>query len=193
VGIFRLSQSTVIATLKSRTSCAQLGDPPPTADQLQTLFEVAFRAADHRQLKPWRFLVVEGEGLSRLGELFLSARQHNFPAPTPEECARLLALPRRAPMIVVAISSIKEDPKVPEVEQLLSAGAAVQNMLNAAFAQGLGAIWRTGDLAFNRQVATGLGLADSERIVAFLYLGTPKVPPRAPPPADIKNHVSHWP
>ncbi|MGD9662808.1 MAG: nitroreductase [Porticoccaceae bacterium] len=179
--------------LHNRTSCAQLEAPAPSEAQLEVLFKAAFRAADHRQLKPWRFLVIEDAGLNALGELFLSAKDKAGSQLTEEDRIRTRSLPKRAPMVIVAIASIREDPKVPATEQLLATAAAVQNMLNAAFAMGLGAIWRTGDLAENPDVATGLGLASNEKMVAFLYLGTPKIPFRLPPAPDIKNHVSQWP
>jgi len=188
-----LQNQEFIDGLCSRTSCAQLSAPAPTKAQLDMLFKAAFRAADHRQLKPWRFLVIEGSGLDDLGELFLSAKIRFAGQLSKEDCERTLSLPRRAPMVIVAIASIKEDPKVPQIEQMLATGAAVQNMLNAAFAMGLGAIWRTGDFADNSDVANGLGLASNEKIIAFLYLGTPKIPLRTPPVADIKNHVAIWP
>jgi nitroreductase len=77
----------------------------------------------------------------------------------------------RAPTIVVVIACVKDHPKIPQIEQVISAGAAAQNMLTAAYAQGLGAIWRTGDMAYDAICSAGLGLAVNEQIVGFLYLG----------------------
>jgi nitroreductase len=182
-----------IQTLIQRTSCAQLEEPAPSAENLALLFKAAGRAADHRNLKPWRFLVIQDDGLDALGHLFMSAWQKDTPDLTPEDKQRALALPRRAPMIVVAIANIQDDPKVPEIEQLLATGAAVQNMLNAAYALGLGAIWRTGAMASNIHVAEGLGLATNERLIGFLYLGTPKIPLRIASEPEIDTFVSHWP
>lgn len=183
----------VIDVLRQRTSCGQLEAPGPSPDQLNTLFEVAFRAADHHQLRPWRFLVIEGDALPQLGQLFLASQEKQQTNLSPEEKNRLLALPLRAPMVITVVASVQDNPKVPANEQLLATGAAVQNMLNAAFAMGLGAIWRTGYLAYDPDVAEGLGLSANEHIVAFLYLGTPKVPAKLPPLVEIKNHVKHWP
>ncbi|MFA5632857.1 MAG: nitroreductase [Porticoccaceae bacterium] len=183
----------LIDLLRKRVSCGQLGAPGTSQEQLDLIFEAAFRAADHRNLKPWRFLVVEGDGLDKLGEAFL-ASQEAVAGPLSEDLRqRALALPRRAPTIIIAAAHIQDDPKVPEIEQLLSTGAAVQNMLNAAHALGLGAMWRTGELAFNRHLAQTLGFADNEKIVAFLYLGTPKTVPAVPSPPPQKNHVRRWP
>jgi nitroreductase len=78
----------------------------------------------------------------------------------------------RAPTIIVVVACIKQHPRVPEIEQLISAGAAAQNMLNAAYALDLGAIWRTGDIAYDSTFSKKLGLDANEKIVGFLYLGT---------------------
>lgn len=189
----RLEPNLAVQTLINRVSCAQLGDPAPSKEQMELIFKAAARAPDHRNLKPWRYLVIEGEGLIRLGELYQSSMLEADPALPEDKKARALSLPMRAPMIVVAIATITEDPKVPVIEQMLSAGAGVQNMLSAAYALGLGAIWRTGDLAFNPNVAEGLGLKSNERILGFIYLGTPKVPFRKAAEVDVESFVSRWP
>jgi len=182
-----------IEQIKQRTSCAQLGEPPPSKNQLDTLYEVAFRAADHRQLKPVRFLEIQGVGLDTLGDLFARAKKAAQPDLSADDEARARSLPGRAPLIIAVIASYHEDPKVPRIEQVLSAGASVQNMLNAAYAMGLGVIWRTGDLAFNSDVTGGLGVGENEELIGFLYLGTPKVGFRTPPKYDYQKHVKQWP
>lgn len=189
----KLEPNLTVQTLINRVSCAQLGDPAPSAEQLELIFKAAARAPDHRNLKPWRYMVVQGEGLNELGKLYQSAMLKANPELLDDKKQRALILPLRAPMIIVAIASIVEDPKVPEIEQVLATGAGVQNMLNAAFAMGLGAIWRTGDLAFNPYVAAGLGLAKTERIIGFIYLGTPKVAFRKVGNIETESFVSHWP
>jgi len=181
-----------IELLKTRTSCAQLTEPKPTAQQLEVLYEVAFRAADHRLLKPVRFLEIEGQGLDRLGELFVHARKVADPQLDSEAIAKARAMPKRAPMIIAAIACMHDDDKVPDVEQLLSAGASVQNMLNAAYGLGLGAIWRTGELAYDDIVTDGLGLESHEQLIGFLYLGTPRAGFRDAPAYDWQKHIKQW-
>jgi nitroreductase len=188
-----LNSSPVIEALIQRSSCAHLTDPAPSADEMALLYKAAGRAADHRNLKPWRFLEISGKGLDQLGQLFLESWQKTAVDLPEESRNRALALPRRAPLIVVAIASIHEDPKVPEIEQVLATGAAVQNLLNAAYALGLGAIWRTGDFAFNPNVAEGLGLAVNERLIGFIYLGTPNIPLRVAAEPEPRDFVSVWP
>lgn len=188
-----MSDSSALDILKNRVSCGKLTEPGPSPDQLNALKQVAVRAADHRLLRPWRFLVVEGEARRRLGELFVQAREAAGETLDDKQKEKLRAKPLRAPTLIVAIASCVDDPKVPAVEQILSAGAAVQNMLNAAYAMGLGAMWRTGAPAYDSHVKAGLGLGPAEQVVGFLYLGTPSVTQKPPPDINTDDYFELWP
>ena len=151
-----------LEVLHNRVSVPSLQAPAPSGQVLANIQRAAMRAADHRLLRPWRFLVIEGEGLDRLGQLFVAAKTPAGETLPAEEQEKWAGKPLRAPMIVVAIACCQDDPKVPEVEQLISAGCAVQNMLNAAHAQEVGAMWRTGGFAYDPMVKEGLGLTENE-------------------------------
>lgn len=179
-------------TLLKRVSHARLGEPAPSAEQLDRLFRVALRAPDHGQLRPWRFLTVEGDARVQLGELFARALNAEQPDATPEALAKARAMPMRAPTLVVAIACLQDHPKVPEIEQMLAAGCAAFGVVQGAFVEGLGAMWRTGAMAFDPVVREGLGLAASERIVGFIYLGTPIGELRQPVALDPADFVSAW-
>ena len=159
-------------TLFSRKSHNKLTDPAPSRSDMEDLFKAALRAPDHALLKPWRYLVFQGESLIKLGELFAQATIAIDKEVSYEKLEKLKAKPLRAPMVVVSIVAIKEHKKVPEVEQILSAGAGVQNLLMAAHFKGIGAIWRTGGLAFNDELMKLLELESNEQITGFIYLGT---------------------
>ncbi len=176
--------------LLNRVSAPRLTEPAPDQLQRQVLFRAALRAPDHGQLRPWRFLTVEGSARNRLGELFASALGADVP---PEALAKALAMPLRAPLMVIVIARVQESAKVPAQEQVLAAGCATHGILLAAHAQGIGAVWRTGDMAYNARVAKGLGLADNEQIIAFLYLGTPERELRTPQDIAIDEFVQAWP
>ncbi|UTW45703.1 nitroreductase family protein [bacterium SCSIO 12696] len=178
--------------LQNRVSTPRLSAPSPSSEALQNIKQAAMRAADHRMLRPWRFLVIEGEGLTRLGQLFVAAKTPEGETLSADQQALWACKAQRAPMIIVAIASCKDDEKVPEIEQIISAGCCVQNMLNAAFAQGVGAVWRTGDFAYHRAVRNGLGVDDHEKIVGYLYLGTPEGRQKAVPEVDTEQFFSNW-
>ncbi|BFM12031.1 nitroreductase family protein [Simiduia litorea] len=182
-----------ITALTQRVSAPKLIEPAPSIVQLDSIRRSALRAADHGNLRPWRFLEVTGQGLIALGDLYLAAGLATCADLNDAQQLRLKSLPLRAPMIIVAIAKTQEHPKVPRDEQLLSAGCTVQNMLSAAFALGLGAFWRTGDMALDSFVAKGLGLDVGEQIVGFLYLGSVDGPMKQAPELDPIDFFQVWP
>jgi len=178
--------------LVSRSSVGILQAPAPTPEVLEKAFAAALRAPDHRMLRPWRFMTIQGEGLHALGELFVAASQAVKPELDETERARLRQMPLRAPMIVVAISHFTDDAKVPGWEQMLATGAAVQNFMIALHAQGFGTMWRTGPLAENARIKEGLGLDANDMIVGFVYVGTPGSEKKITP-LDTSTFVRSWP
>lgn len=182
-----------LSALHNRVSMPRLTGPAPTPEQQEAIFRAALRAPDHAWLRPWRFLVLEGESLEKLGELFQAAALERTGDPASREVLRARELPLRAPMIIVAISSPRAHPKVPEAEQDMSCAVAVGNMLLAAHALGLGAVWRTGDPARDPVVTQGLGLASGEKIIAFLYLGQSLGDGKAVPQLDSRDFFRRWP
>jgi nitroreductase len=182
-----------IEALTSRRSPPKLVEPAPSDAQLSEMLNAAIRAPDHGRLRPWRFIVVRGAARERLGQVWADALKARAPDVPADVVQREAQKPMRAPMIVAVAAEIAEGHKIPVVEQLLAAGAATQNILLAAHAMGFGAMWRTGDGAYDAHVKEALGLKASDAIVGFLYLGTPAG--RTPIPPDepgVKNFVREW-
>lgn len=182
-----------ISALHNRISVNLLDSPGPSSEQLSNIFKAGLRACDHKNLRPWKFLLIEGDARHKFGELMASVKENSSPG---GECAdelkiKLRTKPLRAPTIIVVVADIKVHDKVPELEQILSAGAAAQMMMTAAYAQGLGAIWRSGSLMFERSMHQGLGLTPSQKIVGFLYIGQIKACKKAPE-LDVGDFVEIW-
>lgn len=156
----------------TRRSIAQLTLPVPDEQVLTRAFEAAGSAPDHRLLRPWRYLTIQGDALGMLGELFYQAMLAANPERAAQEQSKLRQMPLRAPMIIVAILKRQEQAKVPDWEQWLSLGASVQNLLLTLHAEGFAAMWRTGDLTGLSAVKQGLGLMAGEEIGGFIYVGT---------------------
>ena len=114
------------------------------------------------------------------------------PAISPEMLERERQKYRRAPMIIVAAARPGPTDKIPEIEQLLSAGAAAQNVLLAAHALGYGAMWRTGALAYDDDVKSILGLERSDKIIGFIYMGTPVAAPPAQKRPEPSEFAFNW-
>jgi nitroreductase len=178
--------------LLNRNSAPRLCEPGPSADELKDMVRAAVRAPDHAWLRPWRFLAIQGERRADFG----SVLQHALIARNPEadDRAREKAenSPFRAPLVLVVVTRFSEHPKVPLVEQRMSAACAAHAILLAAQALEYAGVWRTGNAAFDRSVMTELGLAEDEEITGFLYLGTRDGPSKTIPPLDPDDFLSQW-
>lgn len=186
-----MTDSQSLEKLLSRQSHNKLEAPAPTQEQLDVMFNAALRAPDHALLKPWRYRVFSGEGLDKLGQYFVDATLKVEPDTDEQKLEKIKKKPQRAPMVVVASVYLQSHPKVPHVEQILSTGASVQNLLMAAHFQGVGAMWRTGSMAFNQHLMDLLGLEDDEAIVGFIYLGKEVGEKRKLRPFDVAEFVSY--
>ncbi len=178
--------------ISTRSSIGLLTEPAPGPDIIRQALAAALRAPDHRTLRPWRFLTIQGNGLGALGDLFLQAGRAKNPDLSEAEADKLNKMPQRAPLIIVAVTRLQADAKVPEWEQILSTGAAVQNLLLALHDQGFAAMWRTGDLASSAVVKSGLGLLDTDLIAGFIYVGTAGTEKKITP-LNVADFVSVWP
>lgn len=180
-----------LTALTTRVSPAALDAPGPSADALQKILEAAVAAPDHGRMRPWRFLIIEGTARDKFGALLAEALQRRErTAPAGKlDAERKKAL--RAPLIVVVAAAVQPGAKVPEIEQLVSVGAAAQNMLVAAYALGFGGFWRTGAIAYDAAMKRALGLAETDAIIGFLYLGTTKTP-GPPRQNDTASVTRRW-
>ena len=168
----RSSMLRLMETRRSASAKAMTG-PGPDADELDRLLAIAARVPDHGKLVPWRFIVFEDAARERAGEILEARYRELHPTHGEETLAQQRQMFTRAPCVVAVVSSATTDhPKIPEWEQVLSAGAACQNLVIAATAMGYGAQWITGWFAYDAQVLQAFGLGDGERIAGYVYIGT---------------------
>jgi nitroreductase len=165
----------LLLSRRSGSAKAMTG-PGPSPEQLRKILACGARVPDHGKLAPWRFIVFEGEGRARMGELLAEVLQQTEQEQSPER----LALERnrflRAPVVIGVVSRVREAIPIPEWEQMLSAGASCMTMVIAAHTMGFVANWLTEWCAFHPLVQERLGLKAGERIAGFLYIGTSAVP-----------------
>jgi nitroreductase len=179
--------------LLTRSSAARLVAPAPAGEQRERMFRAALRAPDHGRLRPWRFLVVEGEDRKLLGEAMARAMAHHDPTTDAVALSKLRTNPLRAPLLVLPVAHLAAHPKVPESEQLLSVACAAQNILLAAHAAGFGGMWRSGAVTYTEALHRELGLAANERLLGFLYLGTREGASKPLEEPPMGAHVRTWP
>jgi nitroreductase len=176
--------SNSLETLLSRRSVPALllREPGPSQQQIDAAIDAVLRAPDHGGLKPWRFVLIRGAARERLSQLFVRRLQQREPATPPGKVEKARTMPLTAPLVVAVGARLRQDHKVPELEQLLSTAAGVMNLLNAFHAQGFGAIWLTGGNAYDPEIAQALGFDAAERCLGFVYVGS-KSPPASSPPS----------
>jgi len=180
----------VLTALRERRSIGKLGGEVPD-HEIRTLIEAATWAPNHRLTEPWRFVVVRGEARERLGRVWaeiVAKRTHAQGEEREKLLQKEAAKPLRAPVLLIVAVRTDDDPIV-AIEDFAAAAAAVQNLLLAAQALGLGAMWRTGEMVYDPEVRAHLGLEPTDRIVASVYLGRPEMKPPAAQPRESRLNV----
>jgi nitroreductase len=173
-----------LLTTRRSFKAVELAGPAPSSAELDTLLTIASRVPDHGKLTPWRFIVFEGDARLAAGEAIATAFAAKYPDAKPEHVEAERQRLARAPLVVAVVSRAAPHVKIPEWEQVLSAGAAAMNLVLAANALGYGASWITEWYAYDRNVLDALGLAAHERIAGFVHIGKPPgLPEDRPRPA----------
>jgi nitroreductase len=153
----------------------QLGEPGPDHATLLRMLASAVRVPDHGKLVPFRFIRLQREARHALGDLLAARTLHLQPDAADAVVEKDRARFSHAPVIVIVVARLTPGHKVPEQEQLLTAGSVCFALLQAAQALGFGAQWLTGWMAYDAAVAATLGLSADERIAGFIHIGTPKM------------------
>ncbi len=161
----------VFEAIHNRHSQAKVNPDPLPRDLIEKLLDAAVQAPNHYKVRPWRFVVLTGEGRDKLGAVIAASQQEHHPEFPREAFDKTRALPLRAPAVIAVGVDKPGEAKVLEIENVCAAAAAMQNLLLAAHAMGLGAKWRTGEWARDAKVKEFLGFASDQHIIGFIYVG----------------------
>jgi len=174
--------NSAIEVILGRSSTKKFADTAVTREQLELLLTAAVRAPDHGLIAPWRFTILEGDSRKILGNAMASALREKSPDADSEMLEREATKAMRSPTLLVVSAVTQLHAKVPEIEQWVAVGAAIQNLWIAAEALDLGIAWKTGSHAYNAKIKKALGLAPDEKIIGFVHVGVPlsKAPVRPP-------------
>ena len=186
----QVTNEQLINWIKSRRSIGNLSIPAPTESQIKAAIDCAVTAPDHKKLRPWRFIVTQGNARHDLGRAFLAAAEAQA-AQAGEEMSeksrkKTYNMPLRAPVIITVVTHMQVHKKVPPFEQMLSAGAAVQNLILALQAQGFSTVWRTGLLANEPAVKAYFDVGTDDYVTAFVYTGSSPCDMPTRKPIDIE-------
>jgi nitroreductase len=180
--------------LKTRRSVKpmELAAPGPTGEQLATMLTIASRVPDHGKLTPWRFVVFEGAARRAAGDKIAAVFRDANPGASADQIEFERNRLARAPIVVSVVSRAGPHVKIPEWEQVLSAGASAMSLVLAAHALGFAANWITEWYAYDRRVLDTLGIAANERIAGFVHIGTPVQKPEDRPRPSLDATVTRY-
>ncbi|MCU9614434.1 nitroreductase [Caldibacillus lycopersici] len=162
--------------IKARRSIGAVEDTPVPDDVIQALLDAATWAPNHKKTEPWKFRVVTGVGREKLGEEMARITAANTKDLSEEDAAKKIEKVRKGPLRapVIIVMAVSPSGKVPEIEEIVASGCALQNLLLTATDKGLATIVRTGDIAHEPELKAYLQLEDNDKIVGFVYVGYPK-------------------
>lgn len=167
-------------------------EPTPTTEELDLILRAAAAAPDHKNLKPYRFILIPPERRGDLAAAFREAKAERDPGAPAGEIERAGEKAYRGAMLLaVVLHIVRDHPRVSVSDQMLAAGAAIENMLLSASALGYAGCLRSGHSATSRRVRLALGVANDEDLAAFLMLGTPAKAP-SPRGDDAAGLLSVW-
>lgn len=186
--------SDIIEFLRTRRSVKprEMSGPGPSAEEIDTILTIGARVPDHGKITPWRFIVFEGDGRLRAGDVIAGVYASKNPSAPQEEIEIEKRQLMEAPLVIGVVSCIKQHPSVPSWEQVLSAGASAMNIVTTVTALGYGANWLTGWFAYDRDVLDGLGLKSDERFAGFVHIGTPTKPSKDRPRPALSDIVTRF-
>ena len=167
----------VFDALHGRLTIKKVKQDALPREMIEKLLSAGAQAPNHYKVRPWRFVVLTGDGRNKLGDVMTASFLERNPVTPPEGLDKTRALPLRAPVIIAVGVDKPAEAKIMEIENVSAASAVCQNILLAANALGLGAIWRTGEWARDAKVKKFLGFAADQHIVGFIYVGYPDVLP----------------
>lgn len=184
-----------LEAIKTRRSIGLVKQVPVPKELIEDIIEAGIHAPNHHRTEPWRFFVLTGEGRNKLGEVFEEiTRLENEEEPLETLAAkvdRAKKNPLRAPVVIAVGVEPSDKKNVVLAEEYAAVNSAVQNMLLAAHSLGLGAVWRTGKIAYHEKVRDFFGLSEKGEVLAFVYVGYPDMEPK-PAKRTPAEQVTVW-
>lgn len=185
--------SAALDVLLSRRSNSNLTTPVPTDADLNVIFDVAMRAADHDRMRPWSFHVLRGPAaIEKLWELYEAAMKRRDPNIDSAMLQGAKVKLMKAPMII-AVGCHIQPGKIMEIEQLFSSAAGAQNIMNAIHALGYAGKWVTGANMYDEEVNKAFGYTAPDRLIGMIYVGTASDPaPEVKKTWARESFVKEW-
>lgn len=179
----------VFDAIHNRHSQGKVKQDAISHELIEKLLSAAVQAPNHYKTRPWRFVVLTGDGRNELGDVFAASQRDRKPDLPQEALDKTRGLPLRAPVLIAVGVDKPSEEKVLEIENICATATACQNILLAAQAEGLAVQWRTGEWARDPKVKEHLGFSADQHIIAFLYIGYPEFVAEYQPRPSFEDHT----
>lgn len=191
-GVIETQAEVVLRAIRDRRSIGKCTDEVPDPALIQQILEAGTWAPNHRLTEPWRFIVLSGEARNGLGEAMGEAAAAKARTPEAGERAREKAVgkPLRAPYVIAVYA--EPNPAELEIEEVAATAAAAQNILLAAHAVGLAAMWRSGDLIYAQEVRDYLRMPERAVMLGVIYVGCPAMEPPVRERRPVEDVATWW-
>jgi len=189
-----IAGETVLTAIRNRRSVGKMTNEVPDRALIERVLEAGTWAPNHHMTEPWRFFVLQGDARNRLGAVMgaVAASRESSEESRLAVAERAASKPLRAPWVIAVAVEPSMDPSIPEIEELAAGSAAMQNMLLAADAVGLAAIWRSGWVTFEPEITEFFGLSARARMLGFIYVGFPAMEPPARSRRPLDEVTTWW-
>lgn len=180
--------------IKTRRSIPLVSDKEVSKELIEQIIESAIYAPNHHRTEPWRFFVLTGDGRKKLGNVLgeiIAARQEDpLSEESQKKIKRVQKNPLRSPVVITVAVEPSNADKVILKEEFAAVSSAIQNMLLTAHALGLGAIWRSGAICYERKVSDLFNLSENGEVAGFIYIGYPEIEPKPISRTDAKQFTT---
>ena len=166
--------------IRSRRSIKQFTGRPIAREEVERLIDAAVHAPNHRMTQPWRFYVLGAEGRRAYGAALGARKAKKVEDPEAARAVqeKVAAAEAALPAEIVVSMVLDANPEIRE-EDYAAAMMAVQNLMLAAHAMGLGTHLKTGAVMDDPRARAAVGVPEGERIVALVQLGEAAAVPEA--------------
>lgn len=182
----------ILQAIQNRRSIKSFTPRPISREEIETVLDAAIHAPNHRMTEPWEFLVLGDEAKRAYGAVLGRRRSSKVEDPDAAAAVREKAIRgiTSVPAIVAVTTRLDENPEIRE-EDYAATYMAIQNMLLAATARGLGTHVKTGAIMDDPELREALGVGEDRRIVALVWLGEPEEVPE-PKPRTPATEKTRW-
>ncbi|MED3387201.1 nitroreductase [Bacillus subtilis] len=176
--------------IRSRRSIRKFKQEPVPAAVILDMLETAKYAPNHRVTEPWRFIYVSSEtGKANLINTFAAFSKKSKPDMTEEKLQNFKNTLGRVPGFLLVVFQEDENERARD-DDFAATSSLIQNLQLLAWEKGIGMVWKSGKILYDKEVHQAFGLQDNERFAAIIQTGYPDEAPKVKERTPIRERFT---